>query len=174
MRKIILIILAIISIYTISNVVKAEELVIPDTAIRLRVIPNSNSTFDQNMKQKVKTYLEDNVYTVFSNVNSIEEARETINKQLPNIETDIKNIFIKNNYDMNFKINYGLNYFPEKTYKNITYKEGYYESLVVEIGKAKGDNWWCVLFPTICLLDKNVDDDVEYKLKVVELIEKIF
>ena len=174
MRKIILIILAIISIYTISNVVKAEELVIPDTAIRLRVIPNSNSTFDQNMKQKVKTYLEDNVYTMFSNVNSIEEARETINKQLPNIETDIKNIFIKNNYDMNFKINYGLNYFPEKSYKNITYKEGYYESLVVEIGKAKGDNWWCVLFPTICLLDKNVDDDVEYKLKVVELIEKIF
>lgn len=174
LRKIILIILAIISIYTISNVVKAEELVIPDTAIRLRVIPNSNSTFDQNMKQKVKTYLEDNVYTMFSNVNSIEEARETINKQLPNIETDIKNIFIKNNYDMNFKINYGLNYFPEKTYKNITYKEGYYESLVVEIGKAKGDNWWCVLFPTICLLDKNVDDDVEYKLKVVELIEKIF
>ena len=174
LRKIILIILAIISIYTISNVVKAEELVIPDTAIRLRVIPNSNSTFDQNMKQKVKTYLEDNVYTMFSNANSIEEARETINKQLPNIETDIKNIFIKNNYDMNFKINYGLNYFPEKTYKNITYKEGYYESLVVEIGKAKGDNWWCVLFPTICLLDKNVDDDVEYKLKVVELIEKIF
>ena len=174
MRKIILIILAIISIYTISNVVKAEELVIPDTAIRLRVIPNSNSTFDQNMKQKVKTYLEDNVYTMFNNVNSIEEAREIINKQLPNIESDIKNIFIKNNYDMNFKINYGLNYFPEKTYKNITYKEGYYESLVVEIGKAKGDNWWCVLFPTICLLDKNVDDDVEYKLKVVELIEKIF
>lgn len=174
LRKIILIILAIISIYTISNVVKAEELVIPDTAIRLRVIPNSNSTFDQNMKQKVKTYLEDNVYTMFSNVNSIEEARETINKQLPNIESDIKNIFIENNYDMNFKINYGLNYFPEKSYKNITYKEGYYESLVVEIGKAKGDNWWCVLFPTICLLDKNVDDDVEYKLKVVELIEKIF
>lgn len=174
LRKIILIILAIISIYTISNVVKAEELVIPDTAIRLRVIPNSNSTFDQNMKQKVKTYLEDNVYTMFSNVNSIEEAREIINKQLPNIESDIKNIFIENNYDMNFKINYGLNYFPEKSYKNITYKEGYYESLVVEIGKAKGDNWWCVLFPTICLLDKNVDDDVEYKLKVVELIEKIF
>lgn len=174
LRKIILIILAIISIYTISNVVKAEELVIPDTAIRLRVIPNSNSTFDQNMKQKVKTYLEDNVYTMFSNVNSIEGAREIINKQLPNIESDIKNIFIENNYDMNFKINYGLNYFPEKSYKNITYKEGYYESLVVEIGKAKGDNWWCVLFPTICLLDKNVDDDVEYKLKVVELIEKIF
>lgn len=174
LRKIILIILAIISIYAISNVVKAEELVIPDTAIRLRVIPNSNSTFDQNMKQKVKTYLEDNVYTMFSNVNSIEEAREIINKQLPNIKSDIKNIFIENNYDMNFKINYGLNYFPEKSYKNITYKEGYYESLVVEIGKAKGDNWWCVLFPTICLLDKNVDDDVEYKLKVVELIEKIF
>ena len=174
MKKFILITLAIISIYSVYNKVKAEEIIIPDTAIRLRVIPNSNSTYDQSMKQKVKAYLENNVYTMFSKVNSIEEARKIINKEIPNIEKDIKNIFIENNYNMDFKLNYGLNYFPQKTYKDIKYKEGYYESLVVEIGKAEGDNWWCVLFPTICLLDKESTDNVEYKLGVIELIDKIF
>lgn len=174
MKKFILIILAIISIYSVYNEVKAEEIIIPDTAIRLRVIPNSNTTYDQSMKQKVKTYLENNVYTMFSKANNIEEARKIINKEIPNIEKDIENIFVENNYNMDFKLNYGLNYFPSKTYKDIKYKEGYYESLVVEIGKAEGDNWWCVLFPTICLLDKESTDDVEYKLGVVELIDKIF
>ena len=174
LKKFILITLAIISIYSVYNKVKAEEIIIPDTAIRLRVIPNSNSTYDQSMKQKVKTYLENNVYTMFSKIDNIEEARKIINEEIPNIEKDIKNIFIENNYDMDFKLNYGLNYFPQKTYKDIKYKEGYYESLVVEIGKAEGDNWWCVLFPTICLLDKESTDNVEYKLGVIELIDKIF
>ena len=67
-----------------------------------------------------------------------------------------------------------MNYFPEKEYKDIVYEEGYYESLVVEIGEAKGDNWWCVLFPTLCLLDSEQTDDVEYKIGVIELLEEIF
>lgn len=174
MKKLILIILAIITIYSLANTVGAEEVIIPDTAIRLRVIPNSNSTFDQEIKKEVKTYLEDNVYTMFSKVNNIEEAREKIKNEIPNIEKEIENIFINNDYDMNFRVNYGMNYFPEKNYKGIVYEEGYYESLVVEIGEAKGDNWWCVLFPNLCLLDNQNTDDAEYKIGVMELLNKIF
>lgn len=174
MKKIILLVLAIITMYSLSNRVGAEEIVIPDTAIRLRIIPNSNSTIDQEMKQKVKIYLENNVYNMFNEVNNIEEARVKINNEIGNIENEIENIFLDNNYDMTFKINFGMNYFPTKIYKNITYKEGYYESLVVEIGEAKGDNWWCVLFPTLCLLDNQNQDDVEYKIGVIEMLNKIF
>ena len=174
MKKIILIILAILTIYLLTNKVKAEEVIIPDTAIRLRVIPNSNSTYDQSMKQKVKSYLEDNVYTMFNDINNIEVAREKIKKELPNIEKNIDNIFIDNDYNMDFKVKYGMNYFPSKKYKGVTYNEGYYESLVVEIGEAKGDNWWCVLFPTICTLDNQNNDDVEYQVGIVELLKKIF
>lgn len=75
---------------------------------------------------------------------------------------------------MNFKVKYGNNYFPKKEYKGITYEEGYYESLVVEIGEAKGDNFWCVLFPSLCLLETEETTEVEYKLGVLELINKIF
>ena len=173
MKKIILIVLAILTIYLLTNKVKAEEVIIPDTAIRLRVIPNSNSTYDQDMKQKVKIYLKENVYTMFNDINNIEVAREKIKKELPNIEKNIDNIFIDNDYNMDFKVKYGMNYFPSKNYKGITYKEGYYESLIVEIGEAKGDNWWCVLFPTICMLDNQNNDNVEYKVGVLELIKKI-
>ena len=173
-RKLILIILTIVTIYVVYNNVKAEEIVIPNTAIRLRVIPNSNNLLDQEMKAKVKEYLEDNLYKNFANVNNIEEARTIINNNIPKIEEDIIIIFNENNYDMNFKVKYGNNYFPEKEYKGITYKEGYYESLVVEIGEAKGDNFWCVLFPSLCLLETEETTEVEYKLGVLELINKIF
>lgn len=173
-RKLILIMLTIVTIYVVYNNVKAEEIVIPNTAIRLRVIPNSNNLLDQKMKAKVKEYLETNLYKDFANVNNIEEARTMINNNIPKIEEDITSIFNENNYDMNFKVKYGNNYFPEKEYKGITYEEGYYESLVVEIGEAKGDNFWCVLFPSLCLLETEETTEVEYKLGVLELINKIF
>ena len=173
-RKLILIILTIVTIYVVYNNVKAEEIVIPNTAIRLRVIPNSNNLLDQEMKGKVKEYLEKNLYKNFANVDDIDEARTIINNNIPKIEEDITSIFNENNYNMNFKVKYGNNYFPEKEYKGITYKEGYYESLVVEIGEAKGDNFWCVLFPSLCLLETEETTEVEYKLGVLELINKIF
>lgn len=173
-RKLILIILTIVTIYVVYNNVKAEEIVIPNTAIRLRVIPNSNNLLDQEMKTKVKQYLETNLYKNFANVDDIDEARTIINNNIPKIEEDIIIIFNENNYDMNFKVKYGNNYFPEKEYKGITYEEGYYESLVVEIGEAKGDNFWCVLFPSLCLLETEETTEVEYKLGVLELINKIF
>ena len=173
-RKLILIILTIVTIYVVYNNVKAEEIVIPNTAIRLRVIPNSNNLLDQEMKAKVKEYLEANLYKNFANVNNIDEARTMINNNIPKIEEDITSIFNENNYDMNFKVKYGNNYFPKKEYKGITYEEGYYESLVVEIGEAKGDNFWCVLFPSLCLLETEETTEVEYKLGVLELINKIF
>lgn len=173
-RKLILIILTIVTIYVVYNNVKAEEIVIPNTAIRLRVIPNSNNLLDQEMKGKVKEYLETNIYKDFANVDDIDEARTMVNNNIPKIEENITSIFNENNYNMNFKVKYGNNYFPEKEYKGITYEEGYYESLVVEIGEAKGDNFWCVLFPSLCLLETEETTEVEYKLGVLELINKIF
>lgn len=173
-RKLILIILTIVTIYVVYNNVKAEEIVIPNTAIRLRIIPNSNNLLDQEMKAKVKEYLENNLYKNFANVDDIDEARTMINNNIPKIEEDITSIFNENNYDMNFKVKYGNNYFPEKEYKGIIYEEGYYESLIVEIGEAKGDNFWCVLFPSLCLLETEETTEVEYKLGVLELINKIF
>ena len=67
----------------------------------------------------------------------------------------------------------GYNYFPTKEYRGIKYKEGYYESIVISIGAAEGDNWWCVLFPNICIADLENNSDIEYKSFVIETINKI-
>ncbi len=174
MKKIILIILTLVIMSLIYNETKAETIIIPSTAIRLRVIPNSNSYLDQNMKNKVKNYLEENTYQLLKDTDNIEEARNLITKNIPIIEDNIDNLFAQNNYDMDYEINYGYNYFPDKEYRGIKYDEGYYESIVISIGKAEGDNWWCVLFPNLCLVDLNEKDDVEYRSWVSEIINKIF
>ena len=174
MKKIILIILTLVIMSLIYNETKAETIIIPSTAIRLRVIPNSNSYLDQNMKNKVKNYLEENTYQLLKDTDNIEEARNLITKNIPIIEDNIDNLFAQNNYDMDYEINYGYNYFPDKEYRGIKYDEGHYESIVISIGKAEGDNWWCVLFPNLCLVDLNEKDDVEYRSWVSELINNIF
>ena len=173
MKKIVLIIAIITSILIYSEI-KKDTVVIPNSAIRLRVIPNSNSAQDQNIKKQVKTYLEKNTYNILKDEKSIKEARKKINENIPVIEENVDRIFKDNNYDVPYNVNYGYNYFPSKTYRGITYKEGYYESIVISIGAAEGDNWWCVLFPNLCLADLEQKDNTEYKSWVIETINKIF
>ena len=152
--------------------VTATEISIPNEAIRLRVIPHSNSPEDINIKEQVKVYLEDDIYRLIKDVENIDTARDIIRSNLTNIENNIDSIFQKNNYNLNYNLNFGNNYFPEKTYYGETYDEGYYESLVIYIGDAEGDNWWCVLFPNFCLVDTN--KDIKYKSYLKELLNKIF
>ena len=173
MKKTILF-LTIIVAFLIYNELKEDTVIIPDTAIRLRVIPNSNSSLDQSMKNKVKEYLENNTYQILKEEDNIEEARKLIKDNIPELEENITKIFNDNNYNMNYTVNYGYNYFPNKEYRGIKYNEGYYESIVISIGEAEGDNWWCVLFPNLCIVDLEAKDNLEYKSWIIEKINKIF
>ena len=170
MKKLFFILLVTITttmIYQVNN----QELSIPNESIRLRVIPNSNDPKDINIKEKVKTYLEKDIYKLLKDTNDIESARNIIKSNITSIENNIDSIFKNNNYNLNYNVNYGSNYFPPKTYNNETYEEGYYESLVIYIGEAKGDNWWCVLFPNFCLVD---NEEVKYESLIQKLINKLF
>ena len=171
MKKIILFIFALIIIFVVYKEVNANEVVIPSESIRVRVIPNSNSSYDQAMKMVVKNYLEDGVYSMIGDTKRIDVVRDVVNDNIGNINYNIQNIFDNYKYDMKFDVDFGYNYFPEKEFKNVIYEEGYYESLVVSIGEAKGDNWWCVLFPNLCVIE---EDDVEYTSLVREFVNKIF
>lgn len=177
MKKIIILFSLVLILFLVYNNSEVEAITIPDTAIRLRVVPNSNSARDIQMKSKVKDYLEKNVYPLLKNTKTIPEAELIINNNLGKINNDISNIFKENNYDKEFKLNFGDNYFPNKTYKSVVYPEGNYQSLVVYIGESSGDNWWCVLFPPLCLLeadDSEEASDVEYTFFVKEILRKIF
>lgn len=165
MKNILFVICAIISLIVISNFITKEDL-IPEDAIRIRVIANSNSKEDQELKKEIKDELETFLYEKLKDVDSVDNADKIIKKELPSVKKLI------GKYTENYKVNYGLNYFPKKEYKGIEYDEGDYKSLVVTLGNGLGENWWCVLFPPLCLLEAKESTDVEYHSYVVDLINK--
>lgn len=174
MKKIItIIVLIILMVVTMS---KEEEVIIPKDAIRFRVIANSNDLKDQQEKKKIAKTLGNNITELLKNQNSLQETRTTLKKNINTFTTTVQEEMKNDNYDNNVEVNYGMNYFPEKTYKGVKYKEGEYESLVVTLGKGEGNNFWCVLFPPLCLLEAEEEDtnEVEYTSFVKELIDKYF
>jgi len=144
-----------------------EQLLIPDNAIRFRIIANSDSKEDQNLKLEIKSEVEKELYKLVGEARNIEEARNIISNNLKEVDNILKE------YNVEYDISYGNNYFPTKTYKGIEYNAGNYESLVITVGKGLGENWWCVLFPPLCLLDEqNSLEDAEYELYATKLINK--
>lgn len=178
MKKLFLFILTIIVALLVYVNVNADvgEIVIPEAAIRVRVIANSNSINDQSMKMQVKAMIEEKISPLLIGVDNVDEARTIISNNLNILENDIEVLFNDNKYNKDFIVNFGDNYFPEKDYRGVHYEEGEYESLVITIGNGDGDNWWCVLFPPLCLLESGTNnvDDTEYQLFVVKMLEKIF
>lgn len=170
MKNIILTIIAIIGFYMMIGHV--SSLVIPEDALRIRVIANSDSEYDQMIKNEVKENIQIKLYNLLKDTKGVEEARIIINDNLSYIDSEVNKTLKINNYELDYSINYGLNYFPSKEYKGTIYDEGYYESLVITLGEGKGNNWWCVLFPPLCLLEAESSDDVQYTSYVKELIEK--
>ena len=170
MKKIFILLLFIFGFYFVTSSVIAESIKIPNDAIRIRIVPNSNSVYDQNVKTNVKTNLEGTMYDLLKDASNSNEARVIIKNNLDLIKNDVYNVMKKENYG--YKVNFGYNYFPEKEYKGVRYEEGYYESLLVTLGKGEGDNWWCVLFPPLCLIEADEADDAHYKSLVKELIDK--
>ena len=168
MKKI-MIIASIIILILVSNK-EYDKILIPEDSIRIRVVANSNNIEDQLLKLKVKEIVEENLYTNLKAVKDIETARTTIKNSIPELE----NLVSSTTNDNNFTINYGTNYFPEKELNGISYKKGNYESLVINLGESKGNNWWCVLFPPLCMIEAsdNDTDNVEYKSKVLEILNE--
>lgn len=161
MKKAIFIIISIVIGVMVYK--KSDEIIIPSDAIRVRIIANSNNIKDLYEKKKLKESIKNDLYNLVKNANSSSEAGKAISNN-----TDyIKKIVSEKTND--FKISYGLNHFPKKTYKGVVYPEGDYQSLVITLGAGLGDNWWCVLYPPLCMIDDSEEtSDVEYRLFVSE------
>lgn len=169
MKKTFILVVGLILLIYLNN----NEYNVSGNEIRFRVIANSNAARDILMKEKVVSELSN---ILFIN-KSRNETKENIINNISTIEDKIDILFKNNNYNETYNITYGLNEFPKKEYKGKVYEEGLYESLVIEIGEAKGNNYWCFLYPSLCMSDyeehiKSEDDTV--KFKIVEVIKDIF
>ncbi len=172
MKKALIILTIIIMLLSIN---KEEKIIIPKNAIRFRVIANSNSENDQYIKKQVVNNLNQEIKKLSFQNKTLEESRENIKNSVGEVNTIVNNTLRQLNANNQFQVHYGMNYFPKKEYEGVVYEEGEYESLVITLGEGKGENFWCVLFPPLCLLDtKEEPKNVEYKSFVKELLDKYF
>ena len=118
-------------------------------------------------KMEIKSAVENKVYALINGENNAIEVRNIIEDNMDTIKDIVEE------YNVPYNINYGNNYFPSKTYKGVMYPAGNYESLVITLGDGVGANFWCVLFPPLCLIDNSKEDisDVDYQLYVKKLLK---
>lgn len=121
--------------------------------IRLHVIANSDSTYDQDLKRKVRDDIIKYMTEKFKNVNDKKTAKDLIIENLPQITEIAKKTLKKYNCNYEIKSLVGNFTFPTKSYGDIVLPAGNYDALRVVIGSGSGANWWCVMFPPLCFAD---------------------
>ena len=148
--------------------VSATSSDISDSVFRLHVIANSDSTEDQNLKYKVRDNLLKYMNTICRNCSSKQEAIEKVYEYQDEFKQIALNTIKDEGYSYNVNIEIGNFKFPTKHYGDISLPAGFYDALKVEIGEAKGQNWWCVMFPSLCFVDISsgvVPDDSKQDLQ---------
>lgn len=174
MKKLVIVLAIVITILCLN---KKPQVIIPKESIRFRVIANSNTYEDQKLKKKVVNNLKNNISTLEFNTKDLNHSRTNIKNSIPQFSKIVADTLKENNSNKTYSINYGMNYFPAKEYKGTVYEEGEYESLVITLGDGLGENFWCVLFPPLCLLEADDEEnttDVEYTSFVKEVLDKYF
>ena len=183
-----------VSVFSYSNAVSAD---ISNNVFRLHVIANSDSYEDQNLKYLVRDELIKYMNSVCENISSKEEAIKITNENKEEFYNIAKKVILDNGFNYDVNIDIGNFSFPTKTYGDISLPAGFYDALRVEIGSSSGQNWWCVMFPSLCFVDisngivpdeskENLQDNMEeeeynlissdkfefkLKFKLVELFE---
>lgn len=151
-----------------NNYVRAVSSDISNSVFRLHVIANSDSDADQNLKYKVRDSLLDYMNSLCTNIASKENAIAIVRNHKKDFENIALEVIHQEGFNYPVNINIGNFEFPTKSYGDISLPSGMYDALRVEIGNATGQNWWCVMFPSLCFIDISsgvVEDDSKSLLK---------
>lgn len=145
----------IVSIYMPkAEMVGAEDTkVIPDEAIRLRILANSDAEEDQAVKRLIRDEVNEDITKWVEELTSLDEARDVITSHLPDIQATAEAIIKEQGLEQSVKVDFGQAEFPTKLYGQYLYPAGEYEAVIITLGEGDGANWWCVLFPPLCFLD---------------------
>ncbi len=164
---------------------------IRDSVLRMHVLANSDSSADQELKLKVRDRLLEISSDIYSDASSKEEAIMKTKKNLDLIRDEAKAVIESNGYTYPVSVSLEETYFTTRTYDDFTLPAGNYQALRVVIGDGKGHNWWCVMFPPLCIsaaseneaqlsdilnseqLELVEGNDYEIKFKCVEIYEEL-
>ena len=150
---VVLIVFAFFVFVSAISYVNAVSEDISDSVFRLHVIANSDSKEDQDLKYKVRDAVLEYMNNISVDCYSKEEVIKLAYEHQDDFISVAEKVIRENGFDYNVKIEIGNFEFPTKYYGDISLPAGFYDALKIEIGEAKGQNWWCVMFPPLCFVD---------------------
>ena len=124
---------------------------IPDKVFRLHVLANSDSAEDQALKLRVRDRILEESAGLMDGVSTREKAEAAAAQSLPRLQAAAEDEIRQAGYGYSVQAEITHMYFPTRHYESVTLPAGEYDALRISIGEAKGKNWWCVLFPALCL-----------------------
>jgi len=159
--------------------VNGEQKIYRDV-IRLHVLPNSDSEEDQALKLEARDYILGDIAALTENCKDSSEAAEILRAHLSGIENKAKDFIRQKGYDYNVRAVLSEEPYPERTYEDsngetFVFPSGKYQSLRLVIGEGGGNNWWCVLFPPLCLSGSKIEDGLAvagYSSEQINILKK--
>ena len=152
--------LIILSLGTILNLympkteaVAKDSIVIPAEAIRLRILANSDSAQDQEIKRKVRDAVNAQITLWVQDLTSLDKAKTVITSNLPEVQAIAEKVVAEQGSTQSVNVEFGKVQFPTKLYGEFLYPAGEYQAILITLGEGTGANWWCVLYPPLCFLD---------------------
>ncbi len=137
--------------------------------LRIHIRANSNSQIDQNVKYEVKSLVVEYLTPFIAECNTKEQTEKVLTDNKDELENKIDLLLYKKGFNYNSNIAIRNEKFPTRVYEDFTLEEGFYDAIVIELGQAEGDNWWCVVYPPLCFTGN--ESSIVYKSKIFEIIE---
>ncbi len=161
-KKLLICTIAVLAVSLVAGLFPVHgESEIYDTVVRLHVVANSDSPEDQALKLRVRDAVINVVTPAVDGCRSQSEAIAAIGRVMDEISFAAEKVVDEEGYDYSVKVEIGEEHYPTKNYESCAFPEGEYVSLRVLIGDSEGQNWWCCLFPPLCLSAASADSDNE-------------
>lgn len=148
------------------------ETVVTTEYLRMHIRANSNEQDEQAVKLVIRDRVVDYLAPYIAECDTKQEAMEMLTSKLGNVEEIADDILVEHGYEYTSRASIKREQFPTRIYEDVTLNAGVYDALIIELGSAKGDNWWCVVYPPLCFTESWVK--YQYKSKIYEIIEQFF
>ncbi len=152
----------------------SSQIVTEPDYLRIHIRANSNLSVDQNVKYKVKDAIVEALIPVLAGIESKDEAIKVMSENFSYIESVANGVLKKEGFSYTSHAKIDNEFFPTRTYDDITLEEGNYDALILELGSGEGNNWWCILFPAFCFTKTTKSENVVYISRIWEIIKSVF
>ena len=144
--------------------------------LRIHIRANSNSDIDQKVKYAIKDAYINFLTPKIALCESKEDVTDLIISETKTLEALANSVLKENGFDYTSKVKINSEMFPTRTYEGYTLESGIYDAVIVELGEAQGNNWWCVIYPPLCFTNYSSSNStsVVYKSKIWEIIKQFF